>query len=448
MTIKNTIIALAALCCMPSLALADETLPNSEDAIEESLNDTPQDESFLGNDKEWSVQEKIMEKVNAKSADNNAKSTYSNAKWKRPDIATIPKFGGYIIGSYKFDDAQLNSNTKKKNFGDGFGLRLIRLYVDGTVMKDFKYRLQLEVNGTPHVKDATIEWVHWKFLQMKVGQFKRCFTYENPYNPWDVGVGDYSQVVKKLSGMGDRCGEVSMGGRDLGFQLQGDLFKSKKDGHYQFHYQAAVYNGQGINRKDEDRMKDFIGTIQWSPVKHLSIGTFGWWGTWDNGKTGDAHKVLDRRRFAISGKYENPDNGWSARAEYVRSFGHKSSDWVNEEVTKLSDPNDPSSPTITTNEWKWSSASLQQRGHGAKADAWYVTVGAPVWRWIKIYGKWDAYRDYMTWDSMHSIYSASLNLQPHKNLMLQLQYNFNDDRTASAPRRYYNQAWAEMYIRF
>lgn len=415
MTIKNTIIAIAALCCMPSLATAEEMQSSTDEVVEESLIDTPQDETFLGNDKEWSVQEKIMEKT--------------NGKWKRSDIVSIPKFGGYIIGSYKFDDGQLNSNTKKKNFGDGFGLRLIRLYVDGTVMKDFKYRLQMEVNGTPHVKDATIEWVHWKFLQMKVGQFKRAFTYENPYNPWDVGVGDYSQIVKKLAGMGDRCGEASMGGRDLGFQLQGDLLKSKKDGHYQLHYQAAVNNGQGINKKDEDKMKDFIGTIQYSPVKHLSIGAFGWWGTWDNGKTGIAHKVLDRRRFALSGKYENPENGWSARAEYVRSFGHKSSDW------------DP-----TQNDW--TAESKLQRGHGAKADAWYVTVGAPVWRWIKVYGKWDTYRDYMTWDSMRSIYSASINMQPHKNLMLQLQYNFNDDRTSAAPRRYYNQAWAEMYIRF
>lgn len=396
---------LAAVCCMPTFALAEKV--NEV----EYLNDTPQDEAFLGNEASWSLQDKIMEKT--------------NTKWKRSDVASIPKFGGYIIGTYKFDDGAMNSD-KKKTLGDGFGLRLIRLYIDGTVMKDFKYRLQMEVNGTPHVKDATIEWVHWKFLQMKVGQFKRCFTYENPYNPWDVGVGDYSQAVKKLAGLGDRCGEASMGGRDLGFQLQGDLLKSKKDGHYQLHYQAAVYNGQGINRKDEDRMKDFIGTIQWSPVKHLSIGAFGWWGTWDNGKTGEAHKVLDRRRFALSGKYENPENGWSTRAEYVRSFGRKASDWTGT---------------------GWSAESLQQRG-GNKADAWYVTVGAPVWRWIRIYGKWDAYRDYMTWNTMHSIYSASLNMQPHKNLMLQLQYNFNDDRTAAAPRRYYNQAWAEMYIRF
>lgn len=345
--------------------------------------------------------------------------TPKEKRWKRDDIVTVPKFGGYIIGSYKFDGAEGQHN------GEGFGLRLIRLYVDGTVMKDFKYRLQLEVNGTPHVKDATLEWVHWKGFQIKAGQFKRAFTFENPYNPWNVGVGDYSLLVKKLSGMGDRCGEASMGGRDLGVQLQGDLFKSKKDGHYQFHYQAAVFNGQGINRKDENKQKDFMGTIQWSPIKNLWIGAFGWNGSW---YSAEKQISVDRKRYAFGVKYEDEKTGWSARAEYARSKGHKASDW-----------------DVTAQAWKPS--SLLQNG-GDHADAWYITVGAPVWRWIKVYGKYDAYRDYATNSSLHSIYSISCNLQPHNNLMLQLQYNYHDDKTATAPERHYHQAWAQLYVRF
>lgn len=340
-------------------------------------------------------------------------------EWKRDDIATIPKFGGYIIGSYKYDDAEGREN------GDGFGLRLIRLYVDGTVMKDFKYRLQLEVNGKPHVKDATIEWVHWKGFQIKAGQFKRAFTFENPYNPWNVGVGDYSQLVKKLAGMGDRCGEESTGGRDLGVQLQGDLFKSPKDGHYQFHYQAAVHNGQGINNKDANKKKDFIGTVQWSPIKNLWIAAFGWNGSW---YSAEKNISLDRKRYAFGVKYEDEKSGWSARAEYARSKGFKASDW-------------------NTATQSWNETALNQNG-GDHADAWYATVGVPVWRWIKCYVKYDAYRDYATNSSMHSIYSLACNMQPHSNLMLQLQYNYNDDKTITAPERHYNQFWAQAYIRF
>lgn len=362
-----------------------------------------EDEAFI-DASHWSLQEAL---------------TPAETKWKRNDIVTIPKFGGYIIGSYKYDDAEGQHN------GDGFNLRLVRLYVDGTVLKDFKYRLQLEVNGTPHIKDATLEWIHWKGFQVKAGQFKRAFTFENPYNPWDVGVGDYSQAVKKLAGMGDRCGEASTGGRDLGVQLQGDLFKSKRDGHYQFHYQIAAYNGQGINRKDENKQKDIIGSLQWSPVKNLWIGGFGWNGSW---YSADKKITLDRKRWALGVKYEDPESGWSARAEYVRSKGKKASDW-----------------NVATQ--SWSEESVKQMG-GDHADSWYVTVGIPVWRWIKCYAKYDAYRDYATNSSLHSIYSVSCNLQPHKNLMMQLQYNYHDDKTVTAPERHYNQFWAQMYVRF
>ena len=368
---------------------------------EENVTSTPPHDTFL--DSYTTLQEMLMP---------------ATKEWKCNDKVSIPKFGGYIIGSYKYNEGDANH-------GDGFNLRLIRLYVDGTVMSDFKYRLQLEVNGKPHVKDATLEWVHWKEFQIKIGQFKRGFSFENPYNPWNVGVGDYSQLVKKLAGMGDRCGEESVGGRDLGLQLQGDLFKSNKDGHYQFHYQAAVFNGQGINTKDLNKQKDLIGNLQWSPTRNLTFAAFGWNGKWYSSEK----KInIDRKRYAFGIKYEDEKSGWSARAEYARSKGHKASDW-------------------NTAQEAWTSESLQQNG-GDHADAWYATVGIPVWRWIKCYMKYDAYRDYATSSSMHSIYTLSANLQPHKNLMLQLQYNFHDDRTSAAPDRHYNQLWAQMYVRF
>ena len=339
-------------------------------------------------------------------------------EWKQSQVATTPQFGGYIIGSYKYDGAPA------ANGGDGFNLRLVRLYVSGTVMTDFKYRLQVEVNGTPHIKDATLEWVHWKGLQLKVGQFKRAFGLENPMNPWDIGSGDYSQLTKKLAGMGDRVGEASMGGRDLGLQLQGDLLKAR-DNHYQLHYQLGVFNGQGINQKDLNKQKDVMGTIQWSPLKNLTVGAFGWIGNWHSKEKGID---LDRKRYAFSLRYKEPVSGFSLRSEYAHSFGRKASDW--DAVNQC-----------------WTAQSLAQNG-GDKADAWYVLAGMPVWRWITLNLKYDAYRDYATWDSMHTIYSAIVDLQPHSNLKLQLQYNYNDDRTPISGQSHYSQFWLQSYVRF
>ncbi len=137
--------------------------------------------------------------------------------YKQTGFASTPKFGGYIIGGYKYSDQD------GANGGPGFNCRLIRLYVDGSIFNDFKYRIQLQMNGqNPHVKDFYLEWAKYKEFSVKIGQFKRAFTFENPMNPWDVGVGDYSFLVQKMAGMGDRLGEANMGGRDQGLQIQGD----------------------------------------------------------------------------------------------------------------------------------------------------------------------------------------------------------------------------------
>ncbi len=334
-------------------------------------------------------------------------------KWKYEDKVSLPQFGGYVIGSYKY------SGQEGAHGGEGFDLRLVRAYVSGTVLHDFKYRLQVELNNSPHIKDAYLAWSHWQELEVKFGQFKRCFGFENPYNPWDVGFGDYSQLTKKLTGFGDRCGEPSSGGRDIGVQVQGDFLKIGKDKRRVLHYAVGVFNGQGINSRDRNNRKDFIANIQGSPIQDLWVGIFAWSGGW----TSPDGVPVDRRRYIIGANYEGRDNHLSARFEYAHSKGHKASDFV--AATETENPY-----------WKG----------GGKADAWYITVGYPIWKWIKVYAKYDMYRDYATKASSHNIFGLAVNAQPHKNLKLQLQYNYHNDHTALD--REYSQFWVQTYVRF
>ncbi len=326
--------------------------------------------------------------------------------FKLSDYASTPKFGAYIVGSYKYSDKE------GANDGPGFNARMIRAYVDGTILTDFKYRLQLELSGTPHVRDFYLEWNKYKEFSVRFGQFKRAFTFENPMNPWDVGVGDYSLAVKKLAGMGDRCGEATMGGRDQGLQVQGDLFPIGEDKHRLIHYQVAMYNGNGINKADNNQRKDLMGTLQIQPIKGLYIGAFGWKGNWSNGAV-----TVERNRYSVGAKYDN--NNWSARAEYIHSSGHKASEY--DQATKT-----------------WS-------GTG-KSDAFYATVGVPVQDWLKVYVKYDQYRDQATEDTRHTIYSIAPNFRLHKNLNFQLQYNYHCDKTSADEK--YSEIWLQTYVRF
>ncbi|MBR4774974.1 MAG: porin [Bacteroidales bacterium] len=319
--------------------------------------------------------------------------------FKQTGRMSTPKVGGYIIGGYKYNDQE------GKNGGPGFTCRLIRLYVDGSIFNDFKYRIQFQANGEkPHVKDFYVEWARWKEFSVKLGQFKRAFTFENPMNPWDVGVGDFSFLVQKFAGMGDRLGEANMGGRDLGIQVQGDLFPIGEKQYRLVHYQLGLYNGQGINLADANRQKDIIGTIQFQPIQGLYVGAFGWMGSWHNATTGDD---LKRERISAGLKFDR--NNWTVRGE-------------------------------------WATALAGEKEQSGAADAFYVTVGVPVLDWLKIYAKWDEFRANGTADSSHDMYSAAANFRLHKNLNFQLEYRYHNDKLLAAPQ--YNELWFLAYIRF
>lgn len=341
----------------------------------------------------------------------NAMAQNNVAEQAKKDLIQKTTFGGYIIGKAGANDQEGKTNSS-------FDLRLARVYANGQVL-DFKYRLQMEVNGVsgtsqekgPRIVDAYAEWVKYPFFQVRFGQFKRAFTFENPMHPWAIGFGGYSQITDKLAGMNDRNGEHSSGGRDIGIQLQGDFLPIGNDRHNFIHYQVAVYNGQGINHGDANDKKDLIGGLYLYPVKDLAIGAFGWNGSYTkNGIT------VDRNRMSFGVKYES---NWTVRAEYATSQGHKISDYKADGTVTGSD----------------------------KADGWYTAVGAPINEKLKIYAKWDVYREAKDWDNAKSLYCLSANYSLHKNLMLQANYSYTHDKTNIVDSRY-NTLDLQLYWRF
>lgn len=327
---------------------------------------------------------------------------------------SAPKFGGYVVGKYEW------SGKAGSHRGGSFSCRLVRAYVSGTILRDFKYRVQMELrNASPAMRDYTLEWVHWKELQVKVGQFKRGFTYENPSNPWDVGFGSYALVAQHMTAMsGDDCsGEAAQNGRDQGLQLQGDLLPVGHDRHALLHYQAAVYNGNGQNRADNDGRKDWMGSIWVQPVSGFHVTLFGWRGSYTRAVSTGENITVGRNRWGLSARFDRKD--WSARAEYAHSTGHNINDYDTENKV------------------------FTDRG---KADGWYVALGVPCTSWLKVWARYDTFRKQASWGTSKTLYSLAPNFQLHRNLMFQLQYNYVHDRLATTPR--YSEFWAQTYVRF
>ncbi|MCR5394542.1 MAG: OprO/OprP family phosphate-selective porin [Bacteroidales bacterium] len=379
---KKTICTLAvALCLAPVMAETSDVESEGSGFLTSALNNA--------------IESAMTESPAAASSAQTQTSGNAQMEYGRTvtDYVSAPKFGGYYIGRYQYSD---KDGAKG---GAGFNQRLIRLYVDGTILKDFKYRIQLQTtNASFHVKDVFLEWQRYKFAMIKIGQFKRAFGFENPMNPWDISSGDYSYFTKNMTG--DYRGDSwSGGGRDQGLQVQGDFLKVGQDNHNLIHYQVGIWNGTGINKSDNDGSKDVIGTLQVQPVKNLYIGLFGW-----TGKATVSGVEENREKYAFGLKYEN--QGWSLRGE-----------WGHAHYTTGND------------------------------DVWYVVGGMPVNSWFKLCAQYQTYRPGKEWSNAQCSYSFIPEFQLHKNLKFQLQYNYNNKR-ADGTDRHYNEIWAQTYFRF
>ena len=351
------------------------------------------------------------------------------------------KFSGYGMLQYQGQDPE-------GNHSNSFNLRLARFILDGKI-GDFDWRAQIQGTnakgpGEPTVQlvDLYAEWRKYPEFKIRAGQFKRAFTYENPTHPITQGWRGYADVINNLSGFGDRTGEKSSGGRDIGIQFAGDLFPNA-NGRRLLHYQVGVYNGEGINMKDKDNKKDIIGGLWVMPIKGLRIGAFGWTGTRGemtsssyyledigNGRTQLKYKSqtiqsAHKNRYCLSAEYDKDE--YTFRAEYLHSQG-------------------------------WGS----NLNYGDKADGWYVFGIVPVIK-SKLHAKarYQCYRQDKNWSS-HEIedtdgnkyryggaktsYEVGLNYFFTKNLEMHLEYARINDR--SQTKHNYNLVDMELDFRF
>jgi len=330
------------------------------------------------------------------------------------------KFSGYGMLQYQGQDPE-------GNHSNSFNLRLARFILDGKI-GDFDWRAQIQGTnatgpGQPTVQlvDLYAEWRKYPEFKVRAGQFKRAFTFENPTHPITQGWRGYADVINKLSAFGDRTGEKSSGGRDIGIQVSGDLFPNA-NGRRILHYQVGVYNGEGVNQKDMDNRKDFIGGIWVMPIKGVRIGAFGWTGSRGgmlDPVTGEKRSI-EKNRYCLSAEYDK--NEYTFRAEYIHSQG-----WG------------AKSPGNNTREICYE--------NGDKADGWYVFGIVPLIK-SKLHAKarYQSYRNQKNWATSVNQVECGLNYFFTKNLELHLEYSHVNDRNLA--KHNYNLIDMELDFRF
>ena len=347
-------------------------------------------------------------------------ATQEKATIELPAWVKNIKFSGYGMLQYQGEDKE-NAHTNT------FNLRLARFILDGKI-GDFDWRAQIQGTnatgpGQPTVQlvDLYAEWRKYPEFKIRAGQFKRAFTYENPTHPITQGWRGYADVINKLSAFGDRTGERSSGGRDIGIQFSGDLFPNA-NGRRLFHYQIGIYNGEGVNQKDMDNRKDIIAGAWVMPIKGLRIGAFGWVGSRGgmlDPLTNETRSV-EKNRYCLSAEYSVDE--YMFRAEYIHSQG-----WG------------AKSPGNNVREIYYA--------NGDKADGWYVFGIVPLIKG-KLHAKarYQTYRNQKSWSTSVNQVECGLNYFFTKNLELHMEYSHVNDR--SLAKHNYNLVDVELDFRF
>ena len=285
-----------------------------------------------------------------------------------------------------------------------FDLRFARVTFSGNLTQDFSYKFQSEFTGGGAVRvlDLFATWKKYSFLNISVGQQKRCFTFENYIAPFAISVMDYSQSILLLSGFNDRVGEHASGGRDVGISAGGEFFNTGT--HNFFKYALGVFNGQGINEKDKNNNKDVIGSISIQPIKNLYIGG-GYW----NGKFGPDSVAVKRDRWTVGVNYTN--NGYYLRSEYISSKGGK----------------------------------LNNKNASLNSDGWYALAEVPVLKKFGLAAKYDTYRDDKSFENAITKYHAGINWYVNRYVILQGSYVFTNDKSKNQD---YNNVAIQMTVRY
>ncbi len=165
---------------------------------------------------------------------------------------------------------------------DTFLLRRVRPIFEGTVFKNYDYRVMLDfgsgltstANNDGLLQDAYLNVHYWPEFQIQVGKFKPPVGLERLQSGANLLFAERGLPTQLVPN------------RDVGLQLHGELFKGA------LNYQAGVFNGvqdgaSGDSDLGVDDHKDVAGRIFAQPFKATKIQPlqglgFGVAGTWGN----------------------------------------------------------------------------------------------------------------------------------------------------------------------
>jgi len=204
--------------------------------------------------------------------DGKAGATVIKSAGKEP-VLTL---GGLLQAQADFGD---KGDSRFKTDHDRFYLRRARVNAAGKFLEEFDFRIELDLSGSlsetsnlrAQMTDAFINWNRFEFANVKVGQFKTPFGFEQLYSD------------PKLFGIERSLpNDVLTLGRDLGVQVAGSVLEKRLS------YAAGVFNGTKLNNSfNDDDQFAVVGRVAGTPWQGKLFGQEAHWTLGVNGLYSD-----------------------------------------------------------------------------------------------------------------------------------------------------------------
>jgi phosphate-selective porin OprO and OprP len=218
-----------------------------------------------------------------------------------PVTSTLPfKLSGYTQFLYTYWETGL----------DSFAIPRARLSLSGELVKNIRFRIQIDAVKNPALIDANVDFVFNPAYGLRIGQYYVPVSMENNTSDADMDTILRSLVVIALAPSRD----LGSQGRDIGAMFMGQYSIAE--------YYLGVFNGAGINKADTNKAKDVSGRLILHPVKSLSVG-----GSFYKGKNNPVLTGPDvvRDRFGLEAAWL--PGQFSLKGEYL---------WAKDDVTSKS----------------------------------------------------------------------------------------------------------------
>lgn len=183
---------------------------------------------------------------------------------------------------------------------DSFSIPRARLTLSGELLKNIRFRIQIDGVKSPALLDANVDFLFNPAYSLRIGQYYVPMSLENNTSDADMDTILRSQVVNALAPSRD----LGSQGRDIGAMFMGRYSIAE--------YYLGVFNGAGINKSDTNKAKDLAARLILHPLESLALG-----GSFYKGRNNPVQNGPDLTRDRVALEASWMPGNFSLKGEFI-----------------------------------------------------------------------------------------------------------------------------------